>query len=408
MKIRYPYLAFCAVVGLYVPQAFSEVSQATSQSTETATSIDLVDGISSIYSDIDMRMRLATKPNEQVCRGDMCTSNQIFDDQVQALGQRLARSAYSVYPELKKSTPNFEFSVADKKALGSASNASGKVVIFRSVQNLDLGDVALSFLIAREMGHVIARHHKSNAKTKLLFSVLVSVLFPAVSIISASSTAAQATTATTVLTSAASTAASFVGSEVALSRIKPGQLSEADDVSISLLEHKGLSKEEMAQSLEFIVEDEKSTGWQKDLNQSIHYVRKLAGEPKETTVELESLPEAGAIAGASVDAHVEQAIQARQPNQPVQPEQKPAEQHKVVLIANESLAESRNQANKVHKKPLVKALVAKKGASKKIMAVKNKSKQVSKSKKSKKTNAKEIKKSTSKKPPKKVNKAKPN
>ena len=126
-------------------------------------------------------------------------------------------------------------------------------------------------------------------KTKLFFTVLTGVLFPAISILSASSAAAQATTATTLLTSAASTATSFVGSEVALARIKPTQLSEADDVSIALLEREGLSKTDIAQSLEFIVEREDSIGWEKDLNQSVHYVRKLAGEPKEIIAELEPL-----------------------------------------------------------------------------------------------------------------------
>jgi len=397
------------------------------ETSHNATSVDPVNGISDIYSDIDMRMRLATKPNEKACSGDACMLNQAFDAQVQALGARLAQSAYVVYPDLKKKIPNFVFSVADKKVLGSASNAKGAVVLFREIQHLDLGEEATAFLIAREMGHVIANHHKSNAKTKIFFSVLAGVLFPAVSILSASSAATQATTATSVLTSAASTATSFVGSEVALSRIKPSQLSEADDVSIALLQHEGLSKAEVAQSLEFVVENENATAWEKDLYESIHYVRKLANDPKEAKVEiveLEPLPEkyeateASMLVPVAKPASNEQSsanvvAQTNELTQALPVEQKPVEQRKVILITNQSLAESRNQAIAVREKKSVlapiKVQTAKKNMSKNINNGKNKTKQVSIAKTkqnsvktSKNLAVKSIKKSTSTKASKKV------
>ena len=282
---------FCFVVSVYAPQVLALPSASVTEASVDSDADNPVNDISDFYSDIDMRMRLATKPNGVVCSGDVCLSNQVFDAQVQAIGQSLANSAYEIYPELKKKTPKFEFSVADKKDLGSASNGSGKVVIFRGVQNLDLGDEALSFLVAREMGHVIGRHHKSNAKTKLLFTVLTGVLFPAVSILSASSAAAQVSTATTLLTSAASTATSFLGSEVAIARIKPTQLSEADDISLGLMEDKGLTKADLSQSLAFIVENENPSAWEKDLYQSIQYVQNRAGEPVETIAKLDPLSE---------------------------------------------------------------------------------------------------------------------
>ena len=347
---------------------------------------------------MDMRVHLAAKPNEQACGGAVCLDNQAFDAQVQVIGARLASAAYEIYPDLKKKIPKFTFSVAEKKVLGSASNASGAVVLFRGVQHLSLGDEATAFLMAREMGHVIANHHKSNAKTKLLFTVLTGILFPAVSILSASSAAAQATTATTVLTSAASTATSFVGSEVALSRIKPSQLSEADDISIALLKHEGLSKADVAQSLEFIVENENSTGWEKDLNQSTHYVRKLAGEPEEIVVKLESLPEAdldsvtaavAPIAPIAANtsqpkklAYVEPVVQAATPIQAAQPKQKPVEPRKIILITNQTLAESRYKMSLASEKSAALASERReqKGLSKKTIKAKNKAQQATKTK----------------------------
>jgi hypothetical protein len=326
LKLNYSYLALIVVAALHAPRAFAEAQQDASEqvlttigqvehvsddftnqdedvntethSTETQEdteiengAIDPVEDISNFYSDIEMRMNLAVKANAQPCSVETCKDNQAFDAKVQLIGESLAKSAYVLYPELKKITPKFEFEVVDKKVLGTASNASGKVVLFRPVQTLDLDDNAFAFIFGREMGHVIAKHHKSNAKTKIFFTVLTGVLFPAATLLSASSAAAQATTATTLMTSAASTVTSFVGSEVALSRIKPGQLSEADNISLALLEYGGVTALDAAQSLEFIVKNETSTGWEKDLNLSIDNVRQLAGEPHEIVVEYEPLPD---------------------------------------------------------------------------------------------------------------------
>lgn len=192
--------------------------------------------ISHLYSDVDMRVRLATKPNEATCNLDQCVDNKIFDLKVQQMGEMLSEAAYQAYPDLHKKIKHFDFNVADKKDAGMASNASGKIVIFRGVQHLDLPDDALMFVIAREMGHVIGGHHDKNTSTKIFFSILAGVLFPAVTLISASNVAAQATTASSVATSAASTATSYFGSEAAISRSKPTQLIESDDIAIRLLD----------------------------------------------------------------------------------------------------------------------------------------------------------------------------
>jgi hypothetical protein len=332
MKRYYSYLVISVAASLLVPQAFADNAQKVTEQLEVTTEkiepkselssdaqestntkketqmlteieddfLDPVEDISSFYSDIDMRMQLAVKANAKPCSLETCQENQAFDARVQLIGESLVKSAYALYPELKKTTPKFDFEVVDKKVLGTASNASGKIVLFRPIQQLDLDDNAVAFLIGREMGHVIAKHHKSNAKTKIFFTVLTGVLFPAATLISASSAAAQATTATTLMTSAASTVTSFVGSEVALSRIKPGQLSEADNISLALLEYGGVSALDTAQSLEFIVKNENSVGWERDLNLSIDNVRQLAGEPQEMLVELEPLPENSNISDAEL------------------------------------------------------------------------------------------------------------
>ena len=191
--------------------------------------------ISDAVSDVDMQLRLAVKTNALECAADICQQNQAFDTLVQQLGTQLSDAAYAQYLTLKKSVPNFVFNVADKNEAGSTSNARSKVVIFRGLQPFVLTDEALSFVMPRGMAHVIGKHHNNNTSTKLIISALATILFPAVGIIGASSAATQATTSTTLLTSAASTATSLLGSEVALAKMKPSQLLEADEIALKVL-----------------------------------------------------------------------------------------------------------------------------------------------------------------------------
>ena len=232
-------------------------------------------GISDAVSDVDMQLRLATKSNAASCVADICLQNQAFDARVQQLGAQLSAAAYVQYPPLKKRLPSFVFSVADKKEAGSASNARGKVVLFRGLQQLTLSDDALSFIMAREMAHVIGKHHNKNTSTKLIISALATILFPAVGIIGASSAATQATTATTLLTSAASTATSMLGSEVALAKMKPSQLLEADEIAVKVLSQPEWNLRETASVLQIDEPESAANNWLQDLQTSQHYLQQL-------------------------------------------------------------------------------------------------------------------------------------
>ena len=236
------------------------------------------DSISDIYSDVDMRVRLAAKPNAAPCVAVGCESQQEFDARVQQLGAQLSASAYSVYPTLKKRVPQFAFSVIDKKEPGTASNGAGKVVLFRGLQEYELSDDALSFIMAREMGHVIGKHHTKNTSTKLIISALASIAFPAFAIIGASST-------TTLLTSAASTATSMVGSEVALTKMKPTQLAESDAIALKLLSSQEWDLYSVASILQ--LDDSTQNNWTHDLNISNTQLQKKVEEEYMAVLPLE-------------------------------------------------------------------------------------------------------------------------
>jgi hypothetical protein len=228
-----------ALLQLTVGQAIARDSGADvalPESSNTNSNINPVTNISDVYSDIDMRLRLATKTSIIACTATRCEENRAFDAQVSGIARYLSKAAIQLYPQYQNVIQRMEFSVVDKKEAGTASNNKGRIVILRGLQDLQLSEDALGFVIAREMAHVMAGHHTTNTSTKLIISALASVLFPAVAIIGASSAAAQASTATTLLTSAASTATSVVGGEVAMAKMKPTQLSQSDEIARAIME----------------------------------------------------------------------------------------------------------------------------------------------------------------------------
>jgi Zn-dependent protease with chaperone function len=227
----------------------------------------LTSNISAFYSDMDMRMHLATKQNATACVDHECIEREQFNERVQTLGAKLATAAYAVYPELQKRTPRFQFNIVDKVTAATASTSNGRIVVFRGLQQLALGDEALSYVLAREMGHVIGQHHTQNITTKLMITAIASIIFPALAIVSASSTAAQASTATSAITSAASSVTSFVGSEVAIKKAKPSQLAESDNIALNLMLYQGYDMQMVVDGVP--QSDDSATAWLKDLELSV-------------------------------------------------------------------------------------------------------------------------------------------
>lgn len=240
--------------------------------------------ISDVYSDADMRLYLATLPTiETPCTDEECELNRAFDHQVQRAGARVAAAAYDMHPDLIHRIKNFEFQVIEKKNPGVTSNASGTIVVMRGTQQIGLNDEALSFMLAREMGHVIAQHHDENTTTRILLSVAAGILFPALNLFGNTAAVAQATSSAsattlssaTLATTAASTATSYLGAKLVLNSLKPEQLSEADQIGLKLMEKTGLSHRDLALALENSAEFHPSNEWSEDFRNSITQVRSL-------------------------------------------------------------------------------------------------------------------------------------
>lgn len=233
--------------------------------------------VSKVYSEANMQLSLVTAANvDTPCAGNECEQDRAFDQSILRLGNLLAQVAFGRYPDLAGRMGGFEFIIAEKADPGSVSSAAGRVVIFRGVQKLHLDERSLGFLIAREMGHVIGRHHDENAATGIWFSVLAAVFMPVTSIISGSAALTQTASASATST-AASSVASFIGSKITIASYKNDQLHEADSIAMNLLDGLGWNRSDVADAL---VANSRVLGddsWSKDLRASAEDVVRLSG-----------------------------------------------------------------------------------------------------------------------------------
>jgi len=229
--------------------------------------------VSAVHSEMGMRLNLISAVDiPSPCVGVECRLDRAFDQRVLRLGTRLAQSAFEIYPDLTERFGQFEFVIAEKAEPGSASSAAGTVVIFRGVQKLHLDEEALAFLIAREMGHVISRHHDEDSATSILISMVAQVLLPVTNLIRGSAVLIQTASAMTT----ASTAASFVGSRIVIESYKLNQLHEADTVALGLLASLGWNRDEIADALAASTQVVGDDRWSKDLRVSARGVVGLA------------------------------------------------------------------------------------------------------------------------------------
>lgn len=106
-------------------------------------------------------------------RGDAVASTLTpFAAQVQRVAGVLQHGARGLYPDLALRIPGladrgFDVYVAAGDEPGSVSSASGRIALNAALGVLQPYDDWLAFVIAREMGHVIARHHEENSSVSI-------------------------------------------------------------------------------------------------------------------------------------------------------------------------------------------------------------------------------------------------
>ena len=148
------------------------------------------------------------------------STNQLerFNLQVQRLGAELAVAAQNLDPALNGRIGEFHISVVSipGTGVGSASSAGGRIYLSSSLAATDPTDDVVAFLLAREMGHVIARHGEEDSGARIAFTAITTVI-PLGGLIMRF-------------------AASILGSQALKASWADAQHSEADTLALALLE----------------------------------------------------------------------------------------------------------------------------------------------------------------------------
>lgn len=111
-----------------------------------------------------------------------------FAHQVQRVATALQAGAQALYPDLAERVPEmaggrFDVFVVDAAEPASDSSANGRIALNSGLASHEPYDEWLAFVIAREMGHVIAHHHEENSAASIATSVIMNILIPGSSLL---------------------------------------------------------------------------------------------------------------------------------------------------------------------------------------------------------------------------------
>ncbi|MSQ51273.1 MAG: hypothetical protein EXR28_05240 [Betaproteobacteria bacterium] len=123
------------------------------------------------------------------------------------------------------------------------------------------------FVLAREIGHVVAQHHEENTGTSLIVSLIATLLAPVTEVLKV--LASVYSGATAAAASASVTAASFASSKVLVASYRPRQLDEADRIALALLGATGVGAREVATGFSQAILQAQDDQWILDLRRSI-------------------------------------------------------------------------------------------------------------------------------------------
>ena len=145
----------------------------------------------------------------------------VLKAQTLRIAESLQAAARGLYADKMKTLRGFDVYIADSKDAETLSSATGKIALYGGIAQLKPADDWLAFVIAREMGHVLADHHDQNSAASILTSVIMNLIIPGSSLIK--------------------TALSFAGSQAAAASGGEKQTQEADEIALKLLEAAGYS-----------------------------------------------------------------------------------------------------------------------------------------------------------------------
>jgi Zn-dependent protease with chaperone function len=235
--------------------------------------------VSRVYSGLDMQVKLVTSADAGAaelrsapCLRAPCEAPAAFEGRVLRLGRQLAGTASRLYPAVGRRGVRFEFGLAAKAEAGTLSNAGGQVLVLDGVRRLGVDDAALRFVIAREMGHVIGRHHEEDSATGILVSTVTGLMLPVANFLGGLLALPGATTAP-----AAAAAVSWAGTSVVRAAYRADQVREADAIAVRLVLGEGTELHDLAHA--FAALSWGTDRWSQDLRASVRRLEALAWGP---------------------------------------------------------------------------------------------------------------------------------
>ena len=209
--------------------------------------------------------------------------------QITRVSTGLQVAAHGLYAGKMQTLGAFDVYVADSAEAETLSSATGKIALYAGIAQLAPSDEWLAFVIAREMGHVLAGHHDENSAASIITSVIMNLIIPGSSFLKS------------VVSLASSQTAAAAGGE--------RQAREADEIGLRLLEAAGYRLRGLVQALAAGPSAERlGTGsWARAFQQSVSTMQARAVETvppavlAHTGVQLtaQSLPQTDAIQTAS-------------------------------------------------------------------------------------------------------------
>lgn len=145
--------------------------------------------LAAAHGDIAFSVTTGTRHGPACTQGEDCPPSAAsaatirFAGQVQRLAGILQKGARALYPDLEQRVPRlagggFDIHVVDGDGPGSASSPNGRVALNSALGVQRPYDDWVAFVIAREMGHVIARHHEENSLAGIATSALMNIILP--------------------------------------------------------------------------------------------------------------------------------------------------------------------------------------------------------------------------------------
>lgn len=177
----------------------------------------------------------------------------LFVLDVERIARTLQKEALQRYPDLAWCTPQknggcFDVYIVEGDAPDSSSSANGRIALSVGLGRWRSHEGVLAFVIAREMGHVVARHHKERSSLSIVTSALLNILLPG----------------SGLLKSLISTGA---GRLAAISN-RNVQATEADAIAFNLLQGAGYRLRDVSKNLRAMPEAVDETTWARDFGRS--------------------------------------------------------------------------------------------------------------------------------------------